>query len=160
MSRKSIVHLSFQLGETSGKKSPTTNSSASECYLSPGNPPSGIVLITLRMGHTQITLSQPRASCLHCSSQNLTVDHFFSCPPLLTIRSFLHVSSSILPTHKKNKNCWSLLPVSSSLSLLLQRLTTLYFPSSPQPLRSMTLLCQLDIIPLFICIHKLLPSTL
>lgn len=66
-----------------------------------------VILSRLRIGHTRLThtylltnLAPP--SCPHCSADDLSVEHFFSCPALNNIRSNLNVSSTIISTLNNN----------------------------------------------------------
>ena len=85
-----------------------------------------VVLTRLRIGHSRITHSHllnpqsPTPSpCPHCHQQNLTVDHIFSCPLLLPLRTSLNAPSSISLALKNNSH-------SVSLTLPYLRFTLFY----------------------------------
>ena len=67
-----------------------------------------IILARLRIGHTRLThsflllnlFSPP--SCPHCGEENLSVQHFFSCPSLHQIRSSLSVPSTVASALSNN----------------------------------------------------------
>ena len=66
-----------------------------------------VILARLRIGHTRLThtylltnLAPP--SCPHCSADNLSVEHFFSCPALQNTRSNLKIPSTITSTLNNN----------------------------------------------------------
>ena len=82
-------------------------------------------LSRLRIGHTRLThsylllrlMSPP--SCLYCNQENLSVDHFFSCPDLQPLRSSFSVPSSIASALSNN-------PQSTSNSLSYLKSTRFY----------------------------------
>lgn len=66
-----------------------------------------VVLSRLRIGHTRLThtylltnLAPP--SCPHCFGDDLSVEHFFSCPTLQNTRSNLNIPSTIISTLNNN----------------------------------------------------------
>jgi len=68
-----------------------------------------VVLSRLRIGHTQLThsyifLNLMPPSCPHCMEDNLTVQHFFTCPALQNIRSSMKIPSSAKPALRNNSD--------------------------------------------------------
>ena len=68
-----------------------------------------VILSRLRIGHTQLThsyffLNLMPPSCPHCMEDNLTVEHFFTCPALRTTRSSMKISSSAQSALCNNTN--------------------------------------------------------
>lgn len=86
-----------------------------------------VVLTRLRIGHTRIThahLINPLLSparCPHCFTNDLSVDHLFTCPLLQSLRSSFQVPSS--PTKALKNN-------SATVSLSLQYLRQSSFYTS------------------------------
>jgi len=81
-----------------------------------------VFLTRLRVGHTRITHSHllAPASCPHFLQHCLSVDHFFACPLLLSLRFSLNVPLAIFQAVKNNFDA-----VSHILQYL--RLTHIYF---------------------------------
>jgi len=68
-----------------------------------------VILACLRIGHTPLThsyllLNLAPPSCPHCDEDNLSVEHFFICPALQTIRIRLKIPLEIKSALRNNSS--------------------------------------------------------